>query len=108
MEINSIYTVIVTVISILGSQSAWNYYRERSLSKQRKENYIKDDCRDRISKLEQYLTDSSQEKERMRVSILELSTQVGELRVKLEFIERENQILTARNEALSHIIEDLK
>ena len=57
------------------------------------ENFMKDDCRERISKLELLLEKSSVEKNDMRDKILELTREVAELRVKVEFLEDKNKEL---------------
>lgn len=93
MDTNSISTVLITAITVLGSARAWSYYEKRALLKERSENYLKDDCRDRIVKLEQLLEKSSSEKDEMRSTILNLSSQVAELRVKVEYLESENDEL---------------
>ena len=93
MDTNSISTVLITAITVVGSARAWSYYEKRALLKERSENYMKDDCRDRISKLEQLLEKSSSEKDEMRSTILNLSSQVAELRVKVEYLETENDEL---------------
>lgn len=92
-NINSIYSVIIAVITILGSAGAWKYYENRAKEKRDDDNFIKWDCRDRIAKLEVLLERSSVEKDDMRKTILELTAQVSELRVKIEFLEAENQKL---------------
>ena len=51
------------------------------------------DCRDRIAKLEALLIQSSKEKDEMRALILQLTAQVAELRVKVEFLSEENDKL---------------
>lgn len=93
MDTNSISTVLITAITVLGSARAWSYYEKRALLKERTDNYMKDDCRDRIVKLEQLLEKSSTEKDEMRSTILNLSSQVAELRVKVEYLESENDEL---------------
>jgi hypothetical protein len=93
MDTNSIYTIIITIITVLGSSSAWKYYEKRSITKERAENFMKDECRERIVKLEVLLERSSTEKDTMRDQILLLTSQVSELRVKVEFLEKENKEL---------------
>ena len=93
MDVNSLYTVLITIFTVLGSTSAWKYYEKRALSKERSQNFMKDDCKERIIKLEALLEKSSKEKDDMRNTILTLSSQVAELRVKVEFLEMENQEL---------------
>lgn len=93
MDTESIYAVIISVVTVLGSTSAWKYYEKRAELKRQNDNFLHFDCRDRISKLEALLEDSSREKERMRTTILELTKSVSELSVKVEFLERENRRL---------------
>jgi peptidoglycan hydrolase CwlO-like protein len=94
MEENiSLLTVIMTVITVLGSASAWRYYEKRAMRKERDDEFIRHDCRDRISKLEVLLSESSKEKDDMRTTILMLTEKVSALTVKVEFLQRENSQL---------------
>lgn len=93
MDTNSISTIFITAITVLGSARAWSFYEKKALMKEKSENYMKDDCRERIVKLELLLEKSSTEKDEMRTTILNLSSQVAELRVKVEFLEYENNEL---------------
>lgn len=93
---NSIWTVAVTAITVLGSTSAWKYYERRAEMKKDEENFIKQDCRDRIAKLEALLKESAQEKEKMRETILALTEKVAALTVKVEFLQKENNELGAK------------
>jgi len=93
MDNSTIGTIIITAITVLGSQSAWNFYEKRSSSKEKAENYLKDNCTERINKLESLLEKASIEKDEMRQTILNLTSQVAELRVKVEYLEQENEEL---------------
>lgn len=93
MEAESIWTVIITIVGVLGSASAWRYYEKRALVKERNEEFIRNDCKDRISKLEVLLEASSREKDEMRNTILKLTEQVSQLAVKVEFLQKENDEL---------------
>ena len=57
------------------------------------DNYLKYNCEERISKLEKLLQKASQEKDEMRSTILTLTSQVAELRIKVEYLEHENEEL---------------
>ena len=92
-NIDSIYTLILAVVTILGSAAAWKYYENRARERRDDDNFIKWDCRDRITNLEVLLERSSQEKDDMRKLILELTSQIAELRVKVDFLETENEKL---------------
>jgi len=89
----SVWTVLITVIGVLGSASAWRFYEKRAMRKERDEEFIRHDCRDRIAKLEALLQESSKEKDEMRTTILVLTEKVSALTVKVEFLQRENSEL---------------
>lgn len=93
MEVESIYTVLITAITVLGSAGAWRYYEKRTDAKRDDENFMKYDCRERIAKLEALLERSSDEKDDMRDKILILTEEIAELRVKVNFLEAENRRL---------------
>lgn len=93
MDGQSFYTVLITALTVLGSASAWRFYEKRAMRKERSEDYMKDECRERIAKLEVLLERSSVEKDDMRSKILDLTREVAELRVKVEFLEDKNQEL---------------
>ena len=93
MDMNSIWTLLITAITLLGSTSAWKFYERRAELKRDEDNFIKQDCRDRIAKLETLLRESSEEKEKMRETILALTEKVAALTVKVEFLQKENNEL---------------
>jgi len=93
MQQDTIYTVLVTLVTVLGGGSAWRYYEKRAMRKERDEEFIRHDCKDRISKLEILLESSSKEKDEMRATILKLTEQVSALAVKVEFLQKENNEL---------------
>jgi hypothetical protein len=95
MENQSIWTVLVTAVTVLGSASAWRFYEKRADKKERDDDFIRNDCRDRISKLEGLLVASSEEKDNMRKTILSLTEKVAQLTVKVEFLQKENSKLMA-------------
>ncbi len=90
MDQNNIYSVLITAITVLGGTAAWRFYEKKADNRQRDEDFIRHDCRDRISKLEALLVQSSKEKDEMRVMILDLTKQVAELRVTVDFLRVEN------------------
>lgn len=93
MTNDSVWTVLITVVTVLGSASAWRFYEKRAMRKERDEEFIRHDCRDRISKLEVLLQESSREKDDMRTTILSLTEKVSALTVKVEFLQKENSEL---------------
>lgn len=92
----SVWTVLITAVTVLGSASAWRFYEKRALKKEKDEDFIKNDCRDRITKLEALLEEGSKEKDEMRELILSLTEKVAALSVKVEFLQKENMDLHTR------------
>ncbi len=97
---DNLTTVIVTIVTVLFSAGAWKFYEKRLQLKSDKEteektdhNMYRDDLKARVKKLETLLADSSEEKDKMRDQILELTAEVAELRAKVEFLEKENERL---------------
>jgi TolA-binding protein len=97
MQAESIYAVLITLITVLGSAGAWRYYEKRAQDKKDEEDYIKDDCAKRIDRLEALLEKSSREKDELREKILELTKDVAELSIKVKYLEMENRRLLELN-----------
>jgi hypothetical protein len=79
----NVYSVLIAIVSVLGSAAAFRFYEKRALNKERDDDFIKHDCKDRISKLEALLTSSSREKDDLRQMVLDLTKQVAALSVRL-------------------------
>lgn len=92
-DIQSLYTVIIAIITVLGSAGAWRYYEKKAQMKKEEDDFIRDDCRDRILKLEALLERSSNEKDELRETVLQLTKEVAALHVKVDFLEKENRRL---------------
>lgn len=102
MNMESIYAIIITLITVLGSAGAWRYYEKSAENKREEENYIKDDCNKRIDKLEDLLEKASEEKYELRSKILELTKIVAELTIKVKYLEIENKrLLEINNQIIS-------
>jgi hypothetical protein len=89
----NMYSVIITAITVLGGTGAWRYYEKRALNKERDDEFIRHDCKDRISKLEGLLESASKEKDDLRMMVLNLTKEVAALSVKVEFLTKENDKL---------------
>lgn len=89
----NMYSVLITAITVLGGASAFRYYEKRAQKKEKDDEFIKHDCKDRIAKLEALLSESSKEKDEMRTMILDLTREVAALTVKVEFLTKENDKL---------------
>jgi hypothetical protein len=89
-DMNTLYAVLGTMITVLGSASAWRYYEKRAMHKEKDEDFIRHDCKDRIAKLEALLEYSGKEKDELRSMILDLTKKVAELKVTVDFLRNEN------------------
>ena len=56
------------------------------MRKERDDEFIRHDCKDRIAKLEALLERSSQEKDEMRKQILDLVSEVAALRTEIKYL----------------------
>ena len=95
----NIYSVLITAITVLGGTGAWRYYEKRALNKERDDEFIRHDCKDRISKLEALLQESSKEKDELRNMILTLTREVAALSVKVEYLTKENEELSKKTKS---------
>ena len=75
----NLYSVLITAITVLGGTGAWRYYEKRALNKERDEEFIRHDCKDRISKLEGLLEAAAREKDELRSMVLALTKENDKL-----------------------------
>jgi hypothetical protein len=87
----NVYSVLITAITILGGSAAWRYYEKRADRKDKEEDFIKHDCKERIGKLEALLEQSSKEKDEMRSQILKLVEEVASLRTEIKYLQQRNK-----------------
>ena len=85
----NVWTVLVTAITVLGSTAAFRYYEKRAQHKERDEDFIRHDCKDRIAKLEALLEVASKEKDELRKQILELTALVAKLQAEVEYLRKQ-------------------
>lgn len=91
---------IITIVTVLGSAGAWQFYQSRLKIKhqERKEDkgeqtLFRDDLRERVAILEQKLEESYEEKEKVQRELTEVLQTLAEYKVRLEFLEKENDRL---------------
>ncbi len=90
------YSVLIAVVSVLGSAAAFRFYEKRALNKERDDDFIRHDCKDRIAKLEALLVQSATEKDELRKMVLDLTKEVAALTVKVEYLTKENDELNKK------------
>ena len=100
----NIYSVLITAITVLGGTTAWRFYEKRAQKKDRDDDFIRHDCKDRIAKLEALLAQSSKEKDEMRGMILDLTKQVAALTVKVEYLTKENEELAKKSKTKKQVL----
>lgn len=97
--------IIITIIGVLGSASIWKYMEARLKSRSENKKFdlqnnegvqYRDDLKDRVRNLESLLAQSSEDKDELRNQVLTLTAEVNALRVKVEFLEKENERLKQR------------
>lgn len=87
---DSLYTVLITAITVLGGSTAFRFYEKRAMHREKDEDFIRHDCKDRITKLEALLESSAKEKDELRTMVLNLTREVAALTVRVEFLTNEN------------------
>jgi septal ring factor EnvC (AmiA/AmiB activator) len=83
---DNVWSVLITAVTVLGGTSAFRFYEKRAMRKERDDEFIRHDCKDRIAKLEVLLERSSQEKDEMRKQILDLVAEVAALRTEIKYL----------------------
>ena len=100
---NDVTTIVVTLAAVLSSAGAWQFWQTRMRMKhaERKADneehtLFRDDLRERVAILEQKLEEAYDNKARTERKLTEVMTQLAEYKVRLEFLEKENERLKAR------------
>ena len=90
---DNITTIIITAISVMFGAGGWKFYeflirnkREKDKEEKSEQTIYRDDLRTRVDKLETYKDDCV-------MTMLELKTELAQLKVTVEFLEKENNIL---------------
>ena len=99
---DNITQIIITVATVAGSAGIWKFFEARlRVKSEEKKSQIensdgvqyRDDLKHRVRNLETLLATSSEEKDELRNQVLLLTQEVSALRVKVEFLEKENDRL---------------
>ena len=91
---------LITIVTVLGSAGAWQFYQSRLKIKheERKEDkgeqtLFRDDLRERVAILEEKLEQAYKEKNEVSERLAIVMTELAEYKVRLEFLEKENDRL---------------
>lgn len=99
---DNITQIIITLATVAGSAGIWKFLEARLKSKNESKKLdlqnndgvqYRDDLKNRVRNLEALLATSSDEKEDLRLQVLKLTEEVSALRIKVEFLEKENDRL---------------
>lgn len=99
---DSITQIIITVGTVAGSAGLWKFFEARlkvksDEKKAKAENsdgvLYRDDLKNRVRNLEAMLASSADEKQELRDKVLSLTEEVSALRIKVEFLAKENERL---------------
>jgi len=102
---DNITQIIITVVSVAGTAGIWQFLQARLKvkSEEKKSQFensdgvqYRDDLKNRVRNLEALLASSSDEKDELRDQVLALTQEVSALRVKVEYLEKENDRLKSR------------
>jgi len=103
MDSNSVETIVITLVTALGSTAAWRYYERwltiRAKEKKEEEQQVhlyRDDLRERVAVLESKLEESYKERNELMVKIIKLSESLAAMKVEIEFLRKENEKLRAQ------------
>jgi hypothetical protein len=96
--------IVLTVATVLTSAGAWQFYQNRLKLKhaekkhdQSEQTLFRDDLRERVAVLEQKLSEAYSEKERTTKRLAEVMQELAGHKVRLEFLEKENDRLKNAN-----------
>jgi outer membrane murein-binding lipoprotein Lpp len=92
----NILTVIITAITVLGGAGAWKFYefiiRNKAVKNKEdlaEQNIYREDLKARVDKLES-------DKDACNNSLLAMSIELASIKVRIEFVEKENERLKYR------------
>lgn len=93
-------TILMAIIAAFTSAGAWQFYtgflkarREKAKEDKSEQNMFRNDLIERVAALERKLEEAHREKEEVERELTCVKTELAEYRVRLEFLERENERL---------------
>jgi len=99
---DNVTQIIITLATVAGSAGIWKFFEARLKvkSEERKSELenndgvlYRDDLKHRVRNLEAMLASSADEKDELRNKVLTLTEEVSALRIKVEYLEKENDRL---------------
>lgn len=102
---DSTVQIIITIIGVLGSGAIWKFMETKITTRSREKReeiqnsdsvQYRDDLKNRVRNLESLLAQSADEKDELREQVLALTAEVNALRVKVDYLEKENDRLKSK------------
>jgi predicted RNase H-like nuclease (RuvC/YqgF family) len=101
MDESQMLTVITSIIAALGGTQAWEYYKRKAelkanseMAKIEKKEMYRDELKQEVDSLRERLDKANSDKEQQMKSFLErineLSQELAAMKVRVEFLEKEN------------------
>ena len=99
---DNITQIVVTIATVAGSAGIWKFFEARlKVKAEEKKSELenndgvqyRDDLKDRVRNMEHLLARSADEKDELREQVLQLTAEVHALRVKVDFLTKENDRL---------------
>ena len=97
---DNVTSIVLTLATVLTSAGAWQFYQNRLKMRhaekkhdQNEQTLFRDDLRERVAILEQKLEDAYKEKNKTAQRLAEVMQEVAAHKVRIEFLEKENDRL---------------
>jgi predicted nuclease with TOPRIM domain len=99
---DNVTQIIITLATVAGSAGIWKFFEARlKVKSEEKKSELqnsdgvqyRDDLKNRVRNLEAMLANSADEKDELRNKVLTLTEEVSALRIKVEYLEKENDRL---------------
>lgn len=99
---DNVTQIIITLATVAGSAGIWKFFEARlKVKSEEKKSELensdgvqyRDDLKNRVRNLESMLANSADEKDELRNKVLTLTEEVSALRIKVEYLEKENDRL---------------
>ena len=99
---DNVTQIIITLATVAGSAGIWKFFEARlKVKSEEKKSELqnsdgvqyRDDLKNRVRNLEAMLANSADEKDELRNEVLTLTEEVSALRIKVEYLEKENDRL---------------
>jgi chromosome segregation ATPase len=103
MSPESYVTIAVAIVTVLGSNAAFQFYTNRLRRKDQEDDdrrnnamKINGDLRERVAVLESKLERAEREKDEMQQEMIKLIESLASIKAEVEFLRRENAYLKAQ------------